>query len=115
MAKYISVVVGVLVVLLSSGVGVVKGNLLEVAYKVVNLLTAPLFGLFFMAMFVRWASAAGTLIGAVFGLAVVVVISYWKDFTGNEAISFLWAMPLSLIVQVAVGAVASLIFPGQRK
>ena len=38
---------------------ITEGNLLEIAYKVVNLLTAPLFGLFFMAMFVRWASTAG--------------------------------------------------------
>lgn len=115
LAKYVSVVVGAIVVALSSGVGMVKGNLLEVAFKVVNLLTAPLFGLFFMAMFVRWASAAGTLIGAVFGLATVVVITYWKDFTGNEAVSFLWAMPISLVVQVAVGMVASAILPAGKK
>ena len=40
------------VVALSTGVGMVQGNLLEVTFKVSNLLTAPLFGLFFMAMFV---------------------------------------------------------------
>ena len=60
---------GSVVVALSTGVGMVQGNLLEIAFKVVNLLTAPLFGLFFMAMFVRWATQAGTIIGAVFGLA----------------------------------------------
>jgi SSS family solute:Na+ symporter len=111
LAKYVSVAVGVIVVVLSSGVGMVQGNLLEVAFKVVNLLTAPLFGLFFMAMFVRWASVPGTLIGAAFGVVVVVAINYWKEFTGSEGISFLWAMPLSLIVQVAVGMVASAVFP----
>ncbi|NLE37605.1 MAG: hypothetical protein GX621_06225, partial [Pirellulaceae bacterium] len=89
--------------------------LLEVGFKVVNLLTAPLFGLFFMAMFVRRASAAGTLIGAAFGLATVVVITYWKDLTGNEAVSFLWAMPVSLVVQVAVGMAASAVLPVDRK
>ena len=115
LAKYVSVAVGVVVVALSSGVGMVEGNLLEVAFKVVNLLTAPLFGLFFMAMFVRFASGTGTLIGAAFGLAVVVTINYWKDFTGTQGISFLWAMPLSLIVQIAVGSVASLIFPTGKK
>jgi len=109
LAKYVSVFVGVVVIVLSSGVGMVQGNLLEVAYKVVNLLTAPLFGLFFMAMFVRWATAPGTLVGAVFGLAVVVTISYWKDFTGSEGIGFLWAMPLSLLVQIGVGMLASLV------
>ena len=34
LAKYVSVVVGVVVVALSSGVGMVQGNLLEVAFKV---------------------------------------------------------------------------------
>lgn len=114
LARYVSVFVGVAVVLLSLGVRMVEGNLLELAMKVVNLLTAPLFGLFFMAMFVRWATGPGTLVGAVFGLVVAVVISFWKNFTGNEGIGFLWAMPLSLLVQVAVGMLVSLVI-GRRK
>ena len=115
LAKYVSVVVGVVVVALSSGVGMVQGNLLEVAFKVVNLLTAPLFGLFFMAMFVRWATGPGTLVGAFFGLVVVVTISFWKDFTGNVGIGFLWAMPLSLLVQVVVGMLVSLVPIGRSR
>jgi SSS family solute:Na+ symporter len=114
LAKYVSVLVGAVVVVLSSGVGMVEGNLLEVAFKVVNLLTAPLFGLFFMAMFVRWATGPGTLIGAVFGLAVVVAINYWKEITGTPGISFLWAMPLGLVVQTGVGMLASLLPIGRR-
>ena len=115
LAKYVSVLVGVVVVALSSGVGMVQGNLLEVAFKVVNLLTAPLFGLFFMAMFVRWATGPGTIVGAVFGLAVVVAINYWKEITGSEGISFLWAMPLSFVVQIGVGMMVSLVPVGRRK
>ncbi len=114
LARYVSVLVGVAVVLLSLGVRVVEGNLLELAMKVVNLLTAPLFGLFFMAMFVRWATGPGTLVGAFFGLAVAVVISFWKDFTGNVGIGFLWAMPLSLVVQIGVGMLVSLVPIGRR-
>jgi SSS family solute:Na+ symporter len=131
LAKYVSVVVGVVVVALSSGVGMVQGNLLEVAFKVVNLLTAPLFGLFFMAMFVRWATGPGTLVGAAFGLVVVVLISYWaelrgvvgirsmilylEDLMGTEGVSFLWAMPLSLLVQVVVGMLVSLVPIGRKR
>jgi SSS family solute:Na+ symporter len=132
LAKYVSVIVGAVVVALSSGVGMVHGNLLEVAFKVVNLLTAPIFGLFFMAMFVRWATAFGTLVGAVFGLAVVVAINYWaelrgvpglgalflyiEDLTGTQGkgISFLWAMPLSFVVQTAVGMLVSLVPVGRK-
>lgn len=116
LAKYVSVVVGAAVVVLSAYVGVVQGNLLEIAYKVVNLITAPLFGLFFMAMFVRWAKGWATIVGAMCGLAVVVAISFWKELTGStEGISFLWAMPLGFAAQTAVGSLLSLLPIGRRR
>lgn len=109
LAKYVSVVVGALVVVLSAYVGVVQGNLLEVTYKVVNLITVPLFGLFFMAIFVPWAKGWATMVGAMAGLAVVIAINFWKELTGVAGpISFLWAMPLSFVTQTVVGAVLSL-------
>ncbi len=114
LAKYISVIVGTVVVLLSAYVGMVQGNLLAIAYKVVNLLTAPLFGLFFMALFVRWATGPGTLVGAVFGVATVVLVNYWKEITGTDGISFLWAMPLGLLIQITIGMLASLLPFGRR-
>ena len=114
LAKYVSVLVGAVVIVLSSGVGVVQGNLLAVAFKVVNLLTAPLFGLFFMAMFVRWATGPGTLVGGVFGLAVVIAVNYWEEITGTKGISFIWAMPLSFVIQIATGMLASLVPLGRR-
>jgi SSS family solute:Na+ symporter len=109
-AKYVSVGIGAVVVTLACFVGLVQGNLIELCYKVVNLLVAPLFGLFFMAMFVRRATGVGTLAGAAAGLAVVIVISFWQELTGTKPpISFVVAMPASLLVQVAVGISASLI------
>ena len=113
-ARIISVVIGVVVVVMSTFVGAVQGNMLEIAFKVVNLLVAPLFGLFFMAMFVRWATPLGTIVGAAVGLTVACGINYWKELTGTQGISFLWAMPLSLLAQVAVGMVVSLLPFGRR-
>jgi SSS family solute:Na+ symporter len=112
--KYVSAFVGVVVVFLSLFVNMVQGNLLEVCYKVVNLLVAPLAGLFFLAMFVRRATGFGAMVGAAFGLTTVIAISYWKEITGTQGISFLWAMPLSLAVEVGVGALASLIPVGRK-
>jgi SSS family solute:Na+ symporter len=106
-ARWSSVVVGAIVVLLTSVVSAVEGNLLELAFKIVNLLTAPLFGLFFMAMFVRRATTTGTLIGAAAGLAVAVIINFCEELTGQKGISFVWAMPFSLATQIAVGVAAS--------
>ena len=115
LAMYVSVAVGIVVVLLSMLVGMVEGNLMAVAFKVCNLLTAPLFGLMFMAMFVSWATVPGTLVGAACGLAVVIGINFWEEITGTKGISFLWAMPLGLAAQIGVGAVVSLLPWGRRQ
>jgi solute:Na+ symporter, SSS family len=115
LVKYVSVLVGVAVVSLSLLVNMVHGNLLEICYKVVNLLTAPLAGLFFLAMFVPWAKGFGALAGAACGLATVIFITYWKEITGTQGISFLWAMPSSLLVEVGVGALVSLLPLGQGR
>lgn len=108
-ARLVSWTLGLVVVLLSTVVGLVQGNVLELAFKVVNLLVSPLFGLFFMALFVRWATSFGTFVGAAFGLATVVAINYWTEFTGQAGISFLWSTPLGLLIQIVVGSVASLL------
>ena len=107
-AKRISAVLGVAVVVMSTGIGLITGNLLELAYKVVNLLTAPLFGLFFMAMFVRWATAFGTIVGGIAGLITVTLISYSEEFFGVKGL-FMWAMPVGIVVQISTGCLFSLL------
>lgn len=108
-ARLVSLSLGLVVVLLSTVVGMIQGNVLELAFKVVNLLVAPLFGLFYMALFVRWATSFGTLVGAGFGLATVVAVNYWTELTGQPGISFLWSTPLGLFIQIAVGSLVSLL------
>ncbi|NUQ64848.1 MAG: sodium-coupled permease [Pirellulales bacterium] len=110
--QILSAGIGVLVLVLSTFVGMVQGNLLDKTFKVVNLLPAPLFGLFFMAMFIPWATGFGTWIGALAGLAVVVSINFWQfwhELFGLPEISFFWAMPVCIIVQAIVGPLASLL------
>jgi solute:Na+ symporter, SSS family len=109
--RWVSVCVGLLVVALSVLVRSVEGNLFEISQKVVNLLTVPLFGLFVMAIFVRWATPFGACATALAGIATVSAINYWTQLTGQPEppISFLWAMPLALFVEVFVGMLASLL------
>jgi solute:Na+ symporter, SSS family len=104
-SKRISVFVGISVVFLSIFVGSVAGNLLEMAYKVVNLLTAPLFVLFFMALFVPWATAPGAILAGIAATIMAVGIAYFNWF----GLQFIWMMPLSLIAGVVVGCIASLV------
>lgn len=100
---------GAIVIALGVGVSRIEGNILELCNKVVNLLVAPLAGLFFMAMFVRSATPFGAWAGAAAGIVAGVVVSYWKDLTGTNGIGFFWMMPVSLAVQMTVGCLASLL------
>lgn len=107
--RLVSIVLGIVVVALSLYVSLVPGNLLEVAYRVSNLLVAPLFVLFFMAMYVPWATSAGTMAAAAASVAVAIGIGHFKMF----GLDFLWIMPGSLLAGIVVGLFASLL-PSRR-
>lgn len=100
LAQIISMGIGLLIVLLSLVIGNVKGNLLEVTYKTINLLVGPLFVPFFMAMFIRRAQPAGTFIGTIFSGLVAMFISFSNELFGFS-ISFLWIIPGSFVAGAA--------------
>ncbi len=106
-ARWASVFIGAVVVLLTVFVGSVPGNLLEVAYRVANLLVAPMFVMFFLAMFVKFATSQGAWSGVLTAVFVAVLIAYWKPITGREGISFLFIMPASLAAGVLTGTLVS--------
>jgi len=110
MMRYISVAVGLITIGLSLLMGRVSGNLVEMANKTTNLFVAPLFCLFFMAMFVPFATAFGTFSGAVYGLAAGVLVGYWDQLTGGAVLSWTWITPASLMASIVAGCVFSL-FP----
>ncbi|NOX64241.1 MAG: hypothetical protein GXO85_00235 [Chlorobi bacterium] len=114
LATIISFIIGIIIVLLSLVIGNVKGNLLELSYKTVNLLTAPLFVPFFMAMFVRIAKPNATFIGTLSsGIAAIMVSFSYELFSVD--ISFLWIIPISFSVGVIVSVILSLIPIEQSK
>ena len=105
LAKSVSWLVGIAVIALSFGAGMVPGNLLEVTFKIVNLLVAPLFVLFFMAMFVPWANSFGTLVAGAASVAVAVGIAFYEIL----GLSFLWIMPGAFVSGIVVGMLLSLV------
>jgi len=114
LATIISFIIGIIIVLLSLVIGNVKGNLLELSYKTVNLLTAPLFVPFFKAMFVRIAKPNATFIGTLSsGIAAIMVSFSYELFSVD--ISFLWIIPISFSVGVIVSVILSLIPIEQSK
>lgn len=105
LSRYVSVLIGVVVIGLSMFAGTVEGNLLTVTYKVVNLFVAPLFVLFFLALWISWSTPFGAWIGVSASIAVAVGISFYELFGMN----IFWIMPGSLITGIVVGSLASLV------
>jgi SSS family solute:Na+ symporter len=91
------------------------GNLVERCFKLINLLTAPLFVLFFLALFVPRANEFGAWVGLVASIATAVSIAYAKELSLPLTLSFVWIIPGSLLVGVAVGTVASVLRPSHSK
>ena len=60
----------------SSAMGLVPGNISAVASKTSGLLTKPIFGLFFFALFVPFVSPAGAWIGTFFGTVTAVLVAF---------------------------------------
>ena len=65
-----------LIVVGSSFMGYVPGNISAVTNKTVNLLTSPIFGLFFFAIFVPFARPVAVWIGAIASTLVAAIIAF---------------------------------------
>ncbi len=109
LARRLTLVIGVLIILGSLGMGLVPGNLIEVSGKTVNVFFYPMFGLFFFALFVPFATSLGAVAGAVFGLAAGLTVGFWDVLTGAPKLSFQWIGPVSLLVTLATGSLFSLL------
>ncbi|MBR4755448.1 MAG: sodium/solute symporter, partial [Bacteroidales bacterium] len=103
--KLVSVLLGIAVTVTCFLIPYVTGNLLDIVIKVVNLVVAPLFVLFFMALFVKGATDGGTIAGGLVAFAVAIAISFFEIF-GIKAV---WIMPFSLIAGIAAGLLTNLI------
>ncbi len=120
-ARWLAFGIGALAVVGSSQMHRVPGNITAVTGKTSNLLTTPLFGLFFFALFVPFASPVGAWAGAVFGTLTAVLIAFSGPIFGQvvppgggaptDPISFQWIAPCALAVNIITGCIASLLFP----
>jgi SSS family solute:Na+ symporter len=75
-AKWLAFSIGAVVVVGSSFMEYVPGNITAVTQKTSNLLTTPIFCLFFFALFVRFATPLGVWIGAICGTLTAAVIAF---------------------------------------
>ncbi len=102
-ARWLALLIGVVVIAGSFSMASVRGNLVEVSGKTVNLFFYPVFGLFFLALFVRFATARAAVAGAIAGAATGILVGYWDVITGQAPVSFQWIGPTSLLATLVVG------------
>lgn len=110
MARLIAVLVGTIVICGSQLIEHVPGNLLVVSKRATDLLVTPLFTLFFMALFVRFATPVGANVGSICAFATAALIAFWNPlFDQERSLSFTWISPAALTVGISVGCIASLL------
>lgn len=108
-AHILAGIIGVLAIGGSQLAGVIPGNLIEVMGKSINLLLCPLFGLFFLALFVRFATPFGAIMGALYSFGAALLTAYWEPFTGGVPVSFQWIAPIALVVSLSTSVLFSLL------
>lgn len=117
-ARSLAFGIGLVVVGLSSFViKHVPGNFVELANRVSNLLISPLFLMFFMALFVPFATSTGAIAAMISSSATAIVIAYWEPLVAELGVkpiffkefSFQWIQPCALVTGVVVGCGVSLL------
>jgi SSS family transporter len=81
------------------------GTLLEIANKLVNAFTGPLFGIFLLAMFSRRATSGAALSGGIAGAVAAYYVAY------HSSIGFLWPSTFGLAASLAVGLLFAAVSP----
>lgn len=116
MAMALALGIGIISVTFSTFMDKVPGNFTALAYKTGNLLVAPISSLFFLVLFVRFATPLGAYTGVLCGTVVAVLISFWDVFTGQPAVSFQYIIASSLLSSIGVGCLVSYLGPkrGQK-
>jgi solute:Na+ symporter, SSS family len=79
------------------------GSLLEIANKLINAFTGPLFGIFLLAMFSASATSTAVLWGGIAGALTAYLVAY------QSAIGFLWPSTFGLAATLAVGYALTLL------
>ena len=81
------------------------GSLLEIANKLVNAFSGPLFGIYLLAMFARNARSEAALAGGVAGAAMSYYVAY------HSGLSFLWPSTFGLVMTLVVGWLMASVWP----
>jgi SSS family transporter len=79
------------------------GSLLEIANKLINAFSGPLFGIYLLAMFSRRATSGPTLVAGVTGTITSYLVAY------RSSIGFMWPSTFGFVATLVVGHVLTMI------
>ena len=108
--------VGAVVVVGSSFMDSIPGNITVVAGKTSNLLVTPIACLFFFAIFMPRCRPAAVWVGWASGVTTAVLIAFsgpifgFDPVTGYDPISFQWIAPSAVAVNITAGLLANRLF-----
>jgi SSS family transporter len=97
---------GVLGTILAMNVSKI-GSLLEIANKLINAFSGPLFGIYILAMFSRRATSTNALVAGVVGSLTSYYVAYWSR------IGFMWPSTLGFFATLVMGFLWATIVPGR--
>ena len=80
------------------------GSLLEIANKLINAFTGPLFGIYILAMFSRRATSDAALVAGVAGSLTSYYVAY------QTPIGFMWPSTFGFAATVVVGVLLAWVF-----
>jgi SSS family solute:Na+ symporter len=119
-ARRLALVIGAVVVLLSTFMDRIPGNFMAVTNKVVNLLTVPIALLFVFALFVPFANAKGVWAGTIASVSTALLIAFsgtifgLDPVTGLPPVTFQWISPAAAAVGLTVGLIACKLFAKEK-
>ena len=79
------------------------GSLLEIANKLINAFTGPLFGIYLLAMFSRRATATPALVAGIAGSLTSYYVAY------HTSIGFMWPSTFGLAATLIAGWVLTVV------
>lgn len=103
-ARLIAIAVGGVVILCTTLIDHLPGNLFAVSKRATDLFVTPLFTLFFFALFVRGATATAANVGALSAFFTAATIAFWNPlFEQERSVTFTWISPLALVLGISFG------------
>lgn len=85
------------------------GTLFDVATKILGSFAAIMLGIFWLGMFTKRATLLSTMVGAMVGVAIMLVLTFVEEIS----IGAIWVAPAALLATLVFGVILGTSNPGE--